>query len=119
MSDHYSLIVRPDLSIDLAMLMRLAHRAAAQEHAAFREIGATAWTYRRCLSQAMHHAWGFVQTRREIMQAERQQAAAPPRLDPVASIRRELELLPYREDYRAAQARRRDLESALAQVGAA
>jgi hypothetical protein len=116
MSDHYSLIVRPDLSIDRAMLFRIAHRAAAAEHAGFQEIRATAWTYRRCLSQAMHHAWGFVQTRREIMQAEREQA--PARLDPVASIRRELELLPYREDYRAAQARRRELETQLAQGAA-
>ena len=40
-------------------------------------------------------------------------------LDPaVASIRRELQLLPYREDYRAAQARRRELESELARCAA-
>jgi hypothetical protein len=110
-TDHYTLLVRPDLSIDLAMLMRIAHRDAAKEHAGFQEIGASAWTYRRCLSQAMRHARG-----REIMRAERQQAAAPARLDPVASIRRELELLPFMESHRAAQARRCYLETELARL---
>jgi hypothetical protein len=63
----------------------------------------------------MRQVWERVRSVRETMEAKR---AAPVRVDPVTAIRRELELLPYREDYCAAQARRSQLETELARIAA-
>jgi hypothetical protein len=108
-TDHYRLLVRADQSIDRAMLFRIAHRKARAERAGFVALGCDR-PYARCLAEALRQVWEHVNAAREAMRA----AAGPlPAVDRPAALRRELEMLPFREDYRAAQMRRRDIESEL------
>jgi len=111
MTDHRSEILRPDGTIDLAKLMRVAHRAATAECAAWQADGHVK-PYRRALAQAMRDVWSFVTTAREILQADKALAAAP--ADRATAIRSEIAALAFRDDYRAATTRRRELEAELA-----
>jgi hypothetical protein len=110
MPDHRSEILRPDGSIDLAKLMRVAHRAAAAECAAWQADGYTK-PYRHALRQALRDVWSFVTTEREIRQIKQALAASP--ADRATTIRSEIAALAFRDDYRAATARCRELESEL------
>lgn len=110
MPDHRSEILRPDGSIDRAKLMRVAHQAAAAECAAWQAAGDSK-SYRRALAQALRNVWGFVTTQREIQQINRSLAAVP--ADRATAIRGEIAALAFRDDYRAATARRRELETEL------
>jgi hypothetical protein len=110
-ADHYRLLVRADQTIDRAMLFRIAHRKARAERAGFVALGCDR-PYARCLSEALCQVWEHVNATREAMRA----AAGPlPAVDRPAALRHELELLAFREDYRAAQMRRHDIESELSQ----
>jgi len=113
MSDHDTLI-RPDLTIDRSALFRIAHRKAAAERAGCLKM-AFDKPYARCLSEALRHLWDHIHTRLEIKRMKQQPA---PAIDRAAAIAREIELLPYIESHRAAQARRRDLETELAALAA-
>jgi hypothetical protein len=57
--------------------------------------------------------WEVAKNQRDAIVAARVPAIA---IDPAAALLRELESLPYREDYRAAQMRRRDIESELVRL---
>jgi len=110
MADHYNLLIRADQTIDRAMLFRIAHRKARAERAGLVAIGCDR-PYARCLAGAMREVWAHVNAAREATRA----AGPSPVIDRPDALRRELELLPYREDYRAAQMRRREIESELSQ----
>jgi len=108
-TDHYNLLVRDDRAIDRAMLFRIAHRKARAERADFIALGSDR-PYARCLAEALRQVWERVNGLREAI---RPAVSPSPLIDRTTALRRELELLPYREDYRAAQMRRRDIEAEL------
>jgi hypothetical protein len=63
----------------------------------------------QCLSGALTRVW-------EIAKAQRDAVTCRPSaidLEPASALRRELDLLPFREDYGAAQARAREIAAAL------
>jgi hypothetical protein len=100
---------KSDGSIDLSILMTLAHRRARQERAELERLGYVQ-PWRRCLSEALKRMWEIAKNQRDAIIAARAPVIV---LDPAAALRRELELLPYREDYGAAQVRRGEIEVAL------
>src|SRR5579862_565530 len=110
MPDHRSKILRPDGSIDRAMLLRVAHHDAAAECAKWSAAGDTK-SYRRAFAEALRNVWGFVTTQREIREINRALAAGS--ADRATAIRSEIAALDFRDDYRAATVRRRELEAAL------
>jgi hypothetical protein len=99
----------PDGSIDLRVLMTLAHRRACQERSEYQRLGHVQ-PWRKCLSEALKWMWEIAKNQRDAIVAALAPAIA---IDPAAALRRELELLPYREDYRAAEMRRGEIEAAL------
>jgi hypothetical protein len=103
---------RPDGSIDRSVLMTLAIRRARQERAECARPG-HAEPWRKCLSDALKWMWAIAKNQRDAISAARAPALV---MDPATVLRRELELLPYREDYRAAQARRIEIEAQLSRL---
>jgi hypothetical protein len=83
---------------------------ACAERAAFLAIG-YAKPWRECLSEALKHMWETAKAKRDAILADRTPRAS---LSAAEARRRELDLLPYREDYRAAQARAREIGGELA-----
>jgi hypothetical protein len=100
---------RPDGSIDLSVLMTLAIRRAQHERAECRRLGYDR-PWRACLSEALKRIWEVAKNQRAAITATRAPTII---LDRPAALRRELALLPYREDYRAAEMRRRQIEAEL------
>lgn len=84
MTDHYRNLLRPDLSVDLGMLMRIAHRGAATERAGCAKIG-WARSHAECLGPAMQRVWARVQAMSLSMRAELELAAMAP-ADQLATI---------------------------------
>jgi hypothetical protein len=107
----YRALNNSDGSIDLRVLMSLAHRRARQERSEYQGLGHDR-PWRQCLSEALKWMWEIAKNQRDAIVAARAPAIA---IDPAAALRRELDLLPYREDYRAAEMRRRAIEAALSQ----
>jgi hypothetical protein len=107
----YRALNNSDGSIDLRVLMTLAHRRARQERAEYQRLGHDQ-PWRQCLSEALKWMWEIAKNQRDAIVAARVPAMAA---DPAAALCRELELLPYREDYRAAQMRRGEIEAGLSQ----
>jgi hypothetical protein len=97
---------KSDGSIVLSVLMTLAIRRAQHERAECRRLGYDR-PWRRHLSEALKRVWEIAKNQRGARTAASIPAII---LDRSAALRRELELLPYREDYRAAEARRRTIE---------
>jgi hypothetical protein len=100
---------RPDGSIDRSVLMTLAHRRACQERDECQRLGYDQ-PWRKYLSEALKWMWQIAKNQRDAIVALRVPPAA---IAPTEALQRELELLPYREDYRAAQVRRGEIEAAL------
>jgi hypothetical protein len=100
----------PDGSIRLPVLMTVALRKARAERAECLAIG-FAKPWRQCLSEALKRVWEVAKAQRDAIVADR---APPAIVQPAAALRRELDLLPYREDYRAAQTRGREIAAELA-----
>jgi hypothetical protein len=100
---------RPDGSIDRSVLMTLAIRQARQERAECQRLGYDQ-PWRKCLSEALKRIWEVAKQQRAVIVAARAPFVAP---DHEAVLRQELERLSYREDYRAAEMRRRDIEAEL------
>ena len=98
----------PDGSIRLPVLMTLALRKARAERAECLAIG-YAKPWRQCLSEALKRLWEVAKAQRDAI-TDLTSAFA---MEPADALRRELELLPFREDYRAAQARAREIAAAL------
>jgi len=100
----------PDGSIRLPVLMTLALRKARAERAECLAIG-YAKSWRQCLSEALKRVWEIAKTQRDAITYR----PAVLDLEPAAALWRELELLPFREDYRAAQTRAREIAAQLAE----
>jgi hypothetical protein len=98
-----------DGPIHLPVLMTLALRKARAERAEYLAIGLTK-PWRQCLSEALKRTWEVAKQQRDAI-ADRTVALA---VEPADALRREIDLLPYREDYRAATARGRDIAAELA-----
>jgi hypothetical protein len=82
-------------AIRLPVLMTLALRGARAEFAECLAIG-YAKPWRECLSEALKRVWEVAKAQRDAVVA----ITHSPAIDPVSALRRELDLLPYREDYR-------------------
>lgn len=109
----YLACVRSDLTIDLAVLMRNAHGKARSERAKDAAAGYPR-PYASNFREALTELWSAARCFIEIERIKRASEARQFPLTRVETIEREIALLPYREDYRAAQAKRRELESELA-----
>ena len=94
------------------MLMTLALRRARQERSEYRRLGCDR-PWHQCLSEALKRVWEVAKNQRDAIISARAPTIA---INPAAALRRELELLPYRDDYRAAQMRRQDIESELVRL---
>ena len=86
--------------------MTLALRKARAERAGMAAVG-YAKPWRQCMSEALKRVWEVAKNQRDAIVAARTPVAT---VEPVVALRRELELLAYRADYRAAQVRRCDIE---------
>jgi hypothetical protein len=98
-----------DGSICLSALMTIAVRQACRERTECRRHGYDQ-PWRKYLSEALKRVWEIAKSQRDAILATRAPVARLSRAD---ALQRELELLTYREDYRAAEARRRAIESEL------
>jgi hypothetical protein len=100
-----------DGSIDLRVLMTLALRRALQERAEYQRLGYDQ-PWRRCPSEALSVCGKSprISATPSLRRVPRPSPSTPPARC-VANSR-----LPYRDDYRAAQLRRRDIESELVRL---
>jgi hypothetical protein len=99
----------PDGSIRRSALMSLALRKAHAERAECLALG-YAKPWRHCLSEALKRVWEIAKAQRDACVGSRYVA-----IEPAEALRRELDLIPYREDSRAAEMRRRVIEAQLSQ----
>jgi hypothetical protein len=108
MSTDHDNLIRPDLTIDRGVRCSGSPtaRPLPSASAAWRSISTSPMP--GASPKPLRHLWDFIRTRLEIPRM----AKPAPVIDRDDAIRREIELLPFREDYRAAD--RRNLEAELA-----
>lgn len=119
MSNHpYQAYLTEAGTVDRAKVMKLAHAKARHEQGICRKVGFDR-PYCELIAEALRIVWGRAIVARNNA---RDYWNAAPKAAPVVSradaLRRELELLPYVDSYRAAEARKAEIVAELAGMAA-